>query len=913
MVTPVAPRPLSPEHPRSCTGRAVGPRASTRARFPGRVHLPLPNPPTEPSRSSVPVLAMLAPVVGALVLWAVLQSPTVLAIAALGPVIGIASLADGARSRRGHRGRERARFRRECAALAERIDDEHDRERVGLARAHPDARSIAGAPPNDPHRWRWRDGEPLAVHVGTGPVPSVVQIEPYQPGQSAEVEAAGAELVQRAATVEGPVVVDARLGIGIVGPDLIATAIARGLVVQLLQLLAPGHARVLVEGPSAWAWLDGVPHELVEEHGDRTLVRVVAETVEATIVLATSHERLPRDCRVTLTADLADCAVDGVHVVPTVLSAVEARAAVATLGEAAEQAGLRTDAVLPSRLGLDDLEQPVDGVLAARFLASGSDVVLDLAVDGPHAVVGGTTGAGKSELLIAWVTALAMRHSPQQLAVLLIDFKGGASFGALSELRHCVGVITDLDEHQALRAIESLRAEIRHRERALARLGARSIDEAPGLERLVIVVDEFAAMLHELPDLHRLFVDIAARGRSLGMHLILCTQRPAEAVRDAVLANCGLRISLRVTDEADAVAVTGTKDAAHILLEQRGRCVVRVAGAQTMHAQSAMVAPPQLEALVRSSRAFAAPRRPWCDPLPQVVEPDGLTARGVPLGLVDRPAEQRVDAVGWEPETQGPLLALGAAASGKSALVRLLARAGGEVVADEEALWDALHEPLTAGLTVIDDIDLLLARSGDEHAAAMSALLATRMREGIAHGRAVALTARRITTAMAQIAPLADTRVLLRLASRQEHAIAGGATDRYDPMLPPGGAWIAGERVQLAFATDAIEPRAAQRTAAPSDRVAIVVPTEAEASALGDGTTPADVLAGTHGDRVAGTPAQWEAAWGAIDRLRAERAVLVLGIEDRVIRSLVRGAPLAPVTRGARRFALEAGTWRRLA
>ncbi|MCR8672059.1 FtsK/SpoIIIE domain-containing protein, partial [Agrococcus sp. HG114] len=277
--------------------------------------------------------------------------------------------------------------------------------------------------------------------------------------------------------------------------------------------------------------------------------------------------------------------------------------------------GLADRCPLPERVDLAALPRGRGG-LAAVFLAAEEPIELDLVRDGPHAVVGGTTGSGKSELLIAWVAAMAAGRTTEEVSFLLVDFKGGASFAALHGLAHVVGVMTDLDEPGARRAIESLRAELRRRERQLADQGARSIEEARGLPRLVIVVDEFAAMLAELPDLHRVFVDLAARGRSLGVHLVLCTQRPADAVRDALLANCGIRISLRVTGDADAVAVTGSPQAATIPLEARGRCVVRVSGGATRLAQAALATGDHLAELVAAASALPRQERPWREPLP---------------------------------------------------------------------------------------------------------------------------------------------------------------------------------------------------------------------------------------------------------------------------------------------------------
>ncbi|WP_137756214.1 FtsK/SpoIIIE domain-containing protein [Agrococcus sp. SGAir0287] len=876
--------------------------------------LQLPSPPAEPAPASFPLLASLAPVVGAAALWLVTQTTTVLLFALLGPIIAIASLGDGRLQRRRSRRREAERFARECDVLGERIDAARDEEARALASAHPDARACGSAPVNHPHRWRHEPGEPVPVSLGVGAVPSTLELDGYAQPQEEDVDRRARALRARAAEVEGPLVVDARLGVGVVAARGVGDAHVRSMAVQVLAQLAPDRVSLVVEADASWAWIDALPHHVDRRVvDDRTLVRILGDDVEVTLASAADAAALPRDCRVVAQAALDAVRVGDRRCTPSLLAAREAAAAATRLAEAAVEAGLGGARALPSLVPLADLAQDAPGVLPATFLVGDRPFAIDLAVDGPHAVVGGTTGSGKSELLIAWIAALARRHDPDALAVLLVDFKGGASFAALRDLRHCVGLVTDLDEQGATRAIESLRAEMRHRERALHEQGARSIDEATGLGRLVIVVDELAAMLHDQPELLRLFTDVAARGRSLGMHLILCTQRPAEAVRDGVLANCGVRISLRVPDEADAVAVTGVPDAARLRLDERGRCVVRIAGQSTVHAQSALADPALLERLVADSRAHAAPRRPWCDPLPDRLPVTELPATDEPgavvLGLVDRPAQQRIDAVRWRPAVDGPLLALGAAASGKSALVDLLGAAGATVVRDEESLWDVVHERIEPGMLAIDDVDALLARMDDEHAHEVSALLARRMREGAGVGHGVALTARRTTSAMGQLASLADTRLLLRLASRQEHLLAGGASDRYDPAMPPGGAWLDGERVQLALAATPAVARRPLRVAVPDGPVAIVAAAPADVprglGATGTPQAPSDVTIGLVGE--------WEAAWGSLDRLRVDRPVVVLGAEDRAVRQVLRGAPLSPVLRGERRWMLADGLAHRLA
>ena len=176
---------------------------------------------------------------------------------------------------------------------------------------------------------------------------------------------------------------------------------------------------------------------------------------------------------------------------------------------------------LPSRITsaeIEALSSPVEtggqttspaGLNAAIGVTQTGEIFsVDIVEQGPHAVVAGTTGSGKSELLVTWVAALSRAYSASSFTVLLVDFKGGAAFDALTGLDQCVGLITDLDPDGAARALLSLRAEIRWRERTLRERGARDISDVRlegHLPRLMIVVDEFAAMLSEFPQLHDVF------------------------------------------------------------------------------------------------------------------------------------------------------------------------------------------------------------------------------------------------------------------------------------------------------------------------------------------------------------------------------------------------------------------------
>ncbi|MCY4423406.1 MAG: FtsK/SpoIIIE domain-containing protein [Acidimicrobiaceae bacterium] len=350
-------------------------------------------------------------------------------------------------------------------------------------------------------------------------------------------------------------------------------------------------------------------------------------------------------------------------------------------------------------------------------------LVLDLVVDGPHLLIGGTTGSGKSELLRSLVAGLALSADPDHLALVLIDYKGGAAFDRCAEMPHVAGMVTDLDDRLAERALVCLEAELRHREERLRAAGAedlaafraRSGPAAEPLPRLVVVVDEFATLAAELPDFLHSLVGIAQRGRSLGVHMVLATQRPAGVVTDDIRANTSCRIALRVTDRHDSNDVIDSPAAARIPRQRPGQALARLGPGELVAFQSALVtgttprgsgglrvgaggqAPGQdpsefpggsgsepggdpverndLDAVVDAvtvahrRRGGRAPRPPWPKPLPLEVSAGNLPARvgpGEPAAwLVDDPSRQRQFVGGWHPG-QGHLVVVGGPASGTS-------------------------------------------------------------------------------------------------------------------------------------------------------------------------------------------------------------------------------------------------------
>lgn len=354
--------------------------------------------------------------------------------------------------------------------------------------------------------------------------------------------------------------------------------------------------------------------------------------------------------------------------------------------------------------------------------AGDGDFRIDLRRDGPHALVAGTTGSGKSEFLQSWVAALAAHLSPQEMTFVLVDYKGGAAFAECARLPHTVGMLTDLDPAAAERALTSLDAELTRREHVLAASAAKDIDDHRGdpLPRLMIVIDEFRMLAEEQPDVMAHLMRIAAVGRSLGVHLVLATQRPGGIVSADIKANVNLRIALRVRDRADSDDVIGCPDAAEIPETAPGRALASTGGGPPRAFQTGRVAghaagvggallvrrpgeawptppavddlgPTDLQRLARTmtrvaqSLAIPAPHRPWLPPLQETIGPDQLPddeATGAPFGLVDLPAQQRQSALEWA-TTDGHWMLVGGPGSGRTtALASLITAAAHRWSAD---------------------------------------------------------------------------------------------------------------------------------------------------------------------------------------------------------------------------------------
>ncbi len=226
--------------------------------------------------------------------------------------------------------------------------------------------------------------------------------------------------------------------------------------------------------------------------------------------------------------------------------------------------------------------------------ANALELLLDEAHHGPHGMLVGTTGSGKSELLTTLICSLALEHDPRLLNFLLIDFKGGSAFSVFADLPHTAGMVTNLDGAMVARTLAALKAETDWRQAFLKRMNARDITQYhrvytrgsainergyQPLPHLFIIVDEFAQLAREMPDFLRELIRTAQIGRGLGLHLILGTQSP-ELITDEMNANLQFRACLRVQSADASRAILKRPDAAYIPANRAGRGYFQVGAGQ---------------------------------------------------------------------------------------------------------------------------------------------------------------------------------------------------------------------------------------------------------------------------------------------------------------------------------------------
>lgn len=312
-------------------------------------------------------------------------------------------------------------------------------------------------------------------------------------------------------------------------------------------------------------------------------------------------------------------------------------------------------------------------------------VYLDLERDGPHALIAGRTGSGKSEFLTFYLSALALRNPPAALNFVLFDYKGGATFTPLLALPHTVAVLTDLDGAAGERALQALQAELGRRERLLTEFGLREVNQLPADRRpaaLVVAVDEFRVLKDHHPQFLATLLRLAAQGRSLGMHLVLSTQRPAGAISPEIAANTSIRICLRVSTDVDSRDVLGHPDACY--LPSPGAALVQTDGESRIFTPALGSGPSSWRELSWQTcveLGGEAARPLWAPPLPHSISVESVSCAATPYPavVVDDVAAQAWSLV-FGP--QRSILVAGGAGSGKSLACSQLAASAWAAGAD---------------------------------------------------------------------------------------------------------------------------------------------------------------------------------------------------------------------------------------
>lgn len=225
--------------------------------------------------------------------------------------------------------------------------------------------------------------------------------------------------------------------------------------------------------------------------------------------------------------------------------------------------------------------------MAAPIGVTKNDVIyLDLhdKADGPHGLVAGTTGSGKSEVLQTYILSIATLFHPYEVSFLIIDFKGGGMVNQFKNLPHLLGAITNIDGKEINRSLKSIKAELQKRQRLFAEAEVNHIDKYiqkykqnkvhTPIPHLIVIVDEFAELKDEQPDFMKELISAARIGRSLGVHLILATQKPAGQVNEQIWSNSRFKICLKVQSTEDSNEVLKSPLASEI--KEPGRAYLQV-------------------------------------------------------------------------------------------------------------------------------------------------------------------------------------------------------------------------------------------------------------------------------------------------------------------------------------------------
>lgn len=633
------------------------------------------------------------------------------------------------------------------------------------------------------------DAPPAGVPWGIGPSPPAIRLTCPDPEPGADpycVWAARRLVAAHTALAPAPLCVELD-ATGVLaapgGED--GLAIARAFLRRAAEHHPPDELAigVLTDRRTAWEWLAWLPHAWsprgADALGPRRLVcedpselaELLPDSGRVLLIVDERSSPPPRSdpidrpgaTRLLIGGEAAPGAVvlDPRHA--DRLSTAEAEAWTRTRARPTTDA--RGEADLAGLLGADP-DGPVPregGGLCVPFGVdpAGEPVYLDLKEaarggTGPHGLVVGATGSGKSELLRTLVTGLALTHRPAELNLVLVDFKGGAAFAGLAALPHVSALITNLADDLALvdRMHDALAGELTRRQELLRAAGLDAAQDHPELPSVLIVVDEFSELLAARPDFVDLFVAIGRLGRSLGIHLLLASQRLEEGRLRGLDSHLSYRIALRTFSAAESRTAIGTPDA-HTLPQRPGVGLLRTGPDELVRFTAARATAParrrdeagilpvtnafipaaervadtgfaEVAAAALIARGDEAARRIWLPPLGEPPRQAGLPSYAI--GIVDRPREQRHEALLLDLDGPGGHVAIvGAPRSGKSTLARAVVCAlAAEAPPDRlrcylvdlgGGLADLDGLPHVAGIAGRDEPDLVRRVVGEAHAA----------------------------------------------------------------------------------------------------------------------------------------------------------------------------------------------------
>lgn len=378
-------------------------------------------------------------------------------------------------------------------------------------------------------------------------------------------------------------------------------------------------------------------------------------------------------------------------------------------------------------------------------MAENSDLEYDLVSNGPHALIVGSTGSGKSEFLRLISCSLLAGISAKEIRLVLIDFKGGAALKPLAEHPSTLTLITDIDHSDHERFWLYLQGELKVRELELAKQQVASIVDGKNMPRLLVLADELPAILASSPLALQTFEAIAARGRSLGVHLI-ATSQSLNGIPRSLLTNLPLRFALGITDPGDLISLLPTLRPSEINASR----AIAITGGKAVGFDF-----PLIQALpdVGMPKVDPVASANWSEGLPANLDfnPDYL-------GLVEEPLSHSKYFVKWSEIAGSNVLVVGAAGSGKTSFCLLAAR-------HFESVLDCPEN--------------------------------TELENALAIGANIACA---ISTS--QVLPLSTQRkfeqiIYLRQSNLDQHLAAGLPRTQWNERLLPGRSWFRGRQMQL--------------------------------------------------------------------------------------------------------------------